>query len=93
MKDAVNKFMQKPEVSEEDKLELKAIERRLNMLMLPLNQCIVASQRLDSVTRLSLNHAKELVEELIKFLATLASDIPYKVGGTFREGMRNQTER
>eukprot|EP01022_Parablepharisma_sp_SALTPOND_P008738 TRINITY_DN136812_c0_g1_i1.p1 TRINITY_DN136812_c0_g1~~TRINITY_DN136812_c0_g1_i1.p1 ORF type:complete len:300 (-),score=23.08 TRINITY_DN136812_c0_g1_i1:464-1363(-) len=73
--------MQKPEVSAEDKLELRAIERRLNILMLPLNQCILTSQRLDSVTRLSLNHAKELVEELFKFLSTLSSDIPYKVGG------------
>jgi hypothetical protein len=73
--------MQRTELSNEDKLELRAIERRLNMLILPLNQCIIASQKLDSVARLSLNHAKELVEELFKFLSSLSSDIAYKVGG------------
>ena len=83
VKDSVSKFMQRIEVSPEDKLELRAIERRLNMLILPLNQCIIASQKLDSVARLSLNHAKELVEELLKFLSTLSSDIPYKVGGKY----------
>jgi len=80
VKDTVNKFLQKPEISEDDRLELRSIERRLNMLIHPLNQCILASQNLDSVTRLSLNHTKDLIDELIKFLSSLISDIPYKIG-------------
>lgn len=83
MKDAMNKAVQRVELSGEDKLELKAIERRFNMLVTPLKQCIVASQKLDSVARLSLNHAKELVEEFLKFLSSLSSDIAYKMGGNF----------
>jgi len=83
VKDTVNKFVQRVELSAGDKLELRAIERRLNMLILPLNQCIIASQKLDSVARLSLNHAKELVEEFLKFLSSLSSDTAYKVGGKF----------
>ena len=44
--DTINKFLQKPEIPFADKLELKAIERRLNTLVLPLNHCIIASRKL-----------------------------------------------
>jgi len=44
--DVIDKYIQKPEIPLPDKLELKAIERRLNTLVLPLNHCLISCQKL-----------------------------------------------
>ncbi len=44
------------------------------------------------MARLSLNHAKELIEELIRFLNGLGGDSAYKIGGIIQQ-RRNRIER